>query len=226
MTAPIASNIQLPDDTGNAGKKVRTETKSIGGITVHEHFMVPTVGMTVLGKYFFSSTQQTVAAAAQNATSTGFFWLQMPVAATATALIRSVNADYNLVGTTAFPTAPVISFSKFTFTGTASGASVTALPYKTGGTVNQMIVQTAVTGMTVTVVNDFGALSIPGLATAVGAFGGSKQIIPKSPIAYERGMDLEIGPGEGIVIYQTQAGSGSDTRKFVVQLEWLELDLS
>ena len=88
------------------------------------------------------------------------------------------------------------------------------------------IVQTAVTGMTVTVVNDFGALSIPGLATAVGAFGGSKQIIPKSPIAYERGMDLEIGPGEGIGIYQTQAGSGSDTRKFVVQLEWLELDLS
>ena len=40
MAAPIANKIILPDDSGNTGKKVRTQTRVVGADTVHEHFFV------------------------------------------------------------------------------------------------------------------------------------------------------------------------------------------
>lgn len=40
MAAPIADKIILPLDTGNTGKKVRTQTRLVGADTVHEHFFV------------------------------------------------------------------------------------------------------------------------------------------------------------------------------------------
>lgn len=226
MSGPVAAFIQLPDDSANAGKKVRSETKSIGGNTVHEHFIVPVVAMTVTGKYFFSSTQQVVAASAQNGTSTAFFWLQNPAASTITAIINRIICDANAGSALATPTAPVISFTKFTFTGTASGASVTPLPYQTAGAANQMIIRTAVTGMTVTLVKDFGQFALPSALTAVGMMYAQKDIILPSPQAFTRGMELEIAPGEGVAIWQSVAGTTSDTRAFGVQMNWMELDLS
>src|SRR6185369_16504002 len=133
MTAPVASTIQLPTDTANSGKLLRTQTKSISAQTVHEQFVVPSLGVTQTGKYFFSSTQQSVNATVQDALATGFFWFQVPVAGTVTALIRNILIDCNTSSTTAAPTAPVISFAKFTFTGVAAGAAVTPVKFQTAG---------------------------------------------------------------------------------------------
>lgn len=226
MAAPIANRIILASDTGNSGKSVRTQTRVVGGNTVHEHFFIPIPAIESAGKYFFSSTQQTVSATVQNATATGFFWLQMPTTATVTAILRYVSASATTTSTVVAPSAPVISFSKFTFTGTASGASVTPVKVQTAGAANQMIVRTLVTGMVVTVVGDVGNFHIPAVLTGVGAVFAYETVIPRNPMAYIRGVDLEIAPGEGLVIWQSVAGTGSDPRVFGLQLEWDEVDLT
>lgn len=226
MAAPIASSIQLPSDTSNSGKLLRTETKVIGGNTVHEQFIVPNFGLTTTGKYFFSSTQQSVVQGPQDGTTTAFFWLQMPLTATVTALIRNIIIDANTSSTTVAPTAPVISFTKFTFTGTASGAAVAPLKYQTAAATAQMIIRTAVTGMTVTLVADIGQFAVPSVLTGVGQVYGAKEVVPENPQAWVRGSDLEIAPGEGLLIYQSVAGTAADPRRFGVQVRWLEIDLS
>lgn len=226
MTAPVAATIILPDDSGNAGKKLSTQTRVIGGSTVHEHFMVPNVGYTLASKFFFSSAQQSIVASAHDGTTTGFYWFQLPSSATVTAVIRSIVADANAASALATPTAPVVSFTKFTFTGTASGASSAALPWKTGATSAQMVVRTAVTGMTPSLVGPVGLFSIPSAETAVGAFAVAKIVLPKNPLAFIRGVDLEVGPGEGLAVWQSVAGTTSDTRKFTFSIEWDEVDLS
>ena len=227
MTAPVDANIIIPTDTTNSGKKLRTQTQLVGSDTVHSQYVVPVPAWTITGKYLFSSGYVAVLASAQNGTSTGAFWFQMPVAATVTALIRFITAEASAVGAaTVAITAPVISFSKFTFTGTASGATVANLPYKTGGTVSQMIARSAVTGMTVTVVAPFGQFIIPYVQTAVGVLYSQKVVIDRSTQANQRGYDLEIGPGEGVLVYQTTGGTTSDVRGFGFQMEWLEIDLT
>jgi hypothetical protein len=226
MTAPVAASIVLPSDSSNSGKQLRTQTKSINAITVHEQFVVPSFGITNVGKYFFSSTQQSVSATVQDGIATGFFWMQMPLAATVTALIRNIHADASTSSTTAAPTAPVLSFNKFTFTGTASGAAITPVKFQTAGTTAQMIVRTAVTGMTVTLTGDIGAFSFPCVMTGTGTMYAEKQVIAENPQAWTRGSDVEIGPGEGLVIYQSVAGTAADPRRFTVQVRWMEIDLT
>jgi len=226
MAAPIASSLTLPDDSSNVGKKFRTETRVVGGVTVHENFVVPVQAMTITGKYFFSSPQQSVVQSVHNGTSTAFFWFQMPTAATVTAQIRFISVDCNVSSALAAPTSPLIGFTKFTFTGTASGSTLPALPAQTSMPTNQMICRTAITGMTPSLVTDFASYSIPTLVTAVGQFFGTEIVYEHSPISYVRGMDVEFGPGEGIAVWQEQAGTASDPRKFAVQMEWIEMDLS
>ena len=230
MASPIANKITLPSDTGNSGKSVRSQTRVVGANTVHEHFFIPVSANEPTGKYFLSTAQQTIVAAAQNGTSTGFFWLQLPTAATVTACITRINADANAASALATPSAPKISFTKFTFTGTASGAQAASpnsiTPYKTGLTVAQVTARTAVTGMTVTLVGEIGQFAIPSAETAVGQMFGQKEVLSRNPLAFVRGYDLEIAPGEGLVIYQSTAGTTSDTRTFGVQVEWSEIDLT
>jgi hypothetical protein len=226
MAAPLATAITLPSDTGNSGKNVRTQTRVVGAVTVHEHFFIPIMQEEFTGKYFWSSTQQTAVAAAQNATATGFFWLQLPTAATVTAIVRRISADANASSALATPTAPRLSFSKFTFTGTASGASVAPVPFKSAGAANQMIVRTAPTGMTITVVGDVGQFAIPTAETAAGTIWAHKEVLARNPQAFTRGFDLEIAPGEGLAIWQSTAGTVADTRTFGLQIEWQEMDLT
>lgn len=226
MAAPVAGTITLPLDTGNSGSKIRTQTRSVSGNTVHEHFYVPTTEYQFVSKGFFSSAQQTVLAAAQNGTTTGFFWLWNPVASTITVAIRSITADANAGSALATPTAPVISFNKFTATGTASGGTATIVKWSSSATTLQASVLTAMTGLTISLVGDVGSFSIPSALTAVGAFYAQKQVRQKSPLGFQRGNDLELGPGEGLVVYQSTAGTTSDTRKFTVAFEWIEVDVS
>jgi hypothetical protein len=66
-------------------------------------------------------------------------------------------------------------------------------------------------------------LSIP---TQQGLYYCTKDLIPYNPLAYQRGMCLEIAPGEGISIYQSTAGQSADQRKLGIQIEWDEVDLT
>lgn len=230
MTAPVASKITLPIDTGNAGKNVRTVTKTVGADSVHSQFWVPDLAMTLTGKYFIGTAQQSVVQNAHDGTTTGFMWFQMPAAATVTALLRRIRLDFTASAATAMPTAPVISFTKFTFTGTASGAQAAApngvIPYITGGAAAQLIARTAVTGMTPTLVGAVAVASVPAILTAVGVYGGAAELYPNDQFAWQRGHNMEIAPGEGLVMWQSVGGTVADVRKFVAQLEFVEIDLT
>lgn len=226
MSAPVASYIILPTDSGNTGKQIRTQSKTISGQTVHEHFFVPSYALTVTGHYFFSSAQQTISATVQDGLSTGFFWFQNPSSSTITVMLRRIIIDFNAASALATPSAPVVSFTKFTFTGTASASTVTPVSAQTAQTSAQFSIRTAVTGMTVSKLSDFGQAAVPSAETAVGIFYGVKEVVPFNPFAYQRGFCLECAPGEGIAVWQSVAGTTSDTRKFGIQVEWDELDLS
>ena len=82
MAAPIADKIILPLDTGNTGKKKRTQTRVVGADTVHEDFVIPISDRKVTGSYKASSGTLTVPTAVHNGTTTGFLWLCNPVGST------------------------------------------------------------------------------------------------------------------------------------------------
>ena len=65
MAAPIAAFAQLPTDSGNTGKKMRTQTRVIGADTVHEHFFIESSTRDMLGSYVAHSGVFTIQATAQ-----------------------------------------------------------------------------------------------------------------------------------------------------------------
>jgi hypothetical protein len=222
MSAPAASNVRVPDDSGNTGKRVRTQTRVVGADTVHEHFFVPSSPHNRLGSFMCSPVQQSVAAAAQNATSTGFLWLQLPAGSAVDAIVRAFSIEYNASAATAMPTAPVIALARFTFSGTASGAAVTPAKSRSSEASNVLQVRSAMTGMTVSLGANVASSSVPSLATAVGIYGLKDWLV-------QEGRDLEandirLAPGEGLVLYQTVAGTASDVRRFTCDIKWDEVD--
>ena len=221
MAAPVAANVRLPDDAGNTGKRVRTQTRVVGADTVHEHYFVPASPYDRVGSFYVGSTQFSVQAAAQNATSTGFLWMALPAGSTADAIIRSWSVEYTTSAVTAMPTGPVVSIARFTFTGTASGASLTAAKARSSETANQLIARTAMTGMTVTLGAQASSSSVPAILTGVGIYGMKDWLIQEG--TDQETNDLRIVPGEGLVLYQTVAGTTADTRRFTCDIKWDEV---
>lgn len=223
MAAPLADKIILPLDTGNTGKKVRTRTRVIGADTVHEHVFIQEFKALVLGTYRAGLAQQTVQASAQNGTSTGFIWIHVPTAISGkSARLRRIRVDTQHSTALATPTAPRLTVVQFTFTGTASGAQVTAIENDRLGPAAILDLRTAVTGLTPTLVGSIGVAGIVGAVTAVGAYApGWIDVI--DPASDEDSWPV-IAPGEGYVIYQDVAGTASDTRKINISMLWDEID--
>lgn len=222
MAAPIADNVILPSDTGNTGKKVRTQTRVVGADTVHEHFFVSVRQAQVLGVYRLGMAQLTVSATAQNGTSTGFLWAHVPVAVSGKkSRIRKIRVDSQHSTVLATPTAPRLAVSRFTFTGTASGASVALVKTDSSSPASVLDLRTAATGLTVTLVGVLGVIGLVQALTAVGA-------VAPGPIEFidsdaEDNWPL-LAPGEGAVVWQDTAGTGSDTRKINLNLVSDDID--
>lgn len=226
MAAPIANKIIIPDDSGNLGKKVRTQSRAVGADTVHEHFFIEARQAEVLGVYRRAMDQQTIAAAAQNGTSTGFLWAHVPIAVTNKwARLRRIYFSSQHATVLATPTAPRIACSLFTFTGSASGASITAGKINSSFPSAILDLRTAVTGLTVTMGQKIAAGAILGALTAVGAYSASPDINIMDPGEAEDEWPI-IKPGEGIVLWQDTAGTTLDTRKFNPVLVWDEIDVA
>src|SRR5688572_20579551 len=125
MAAPVASTIRLPDDSGNSGKHVRTQTRVVGADTVHEHFFIQARQAKVLNVYRFALDQQTVLASAQNGTTAGFlfFHLGSGVSGKAARLRRlSVTSQHSTALAT--PTAPRLRVVRYTSAGALSGTAI------------------------------------------------------------------------------------------------------
>jgi len=222
MAGPVVAQIVLPLDSGNTGPKVRTQTKVVGGNTVHEHFFVQSTSAVVLGVYRAAMAQVTALAAAENGTSTGSLWFHVPTAiSNKKARIRQINVTMQHSTALATPTAPRLALTRMTFTGTASGAAVTAIKLDATAPTPVADLRTAVTGLTVSLVGALATAPYGGALTAVGAY-----VTPMFAVMEGKSEDeyWTFAPGEGLVIWQDTAGTTSDTRKANFALLWDEID--
>ncbi len=230
MAAPVASFVQLPLDTPNTGKKNRTQSKVIGSNTVHEHFIVPTQGYTVTGRYFAVSTaSQSVSSVAQVPSTAGHYYLHNSTANTAVGILRSVEMNYSADGSTAIAvtqSAPLFMLQKYTFNTAHSGTTFNIVSAQTSSTTPKLNIRQAPTGATITLVGPIGAAPMPiFVSTAAGVYGGSMSLY-QAPEQYNRGTAVEIGPGEGVVLHQLTTGLATDSRKFAAKFVWDEIDVS
>jgi hypothetical protein len=222
MAAPIADKVILPSDTANTGKKIRTQTRVVGADTVHEHYFVNVSRRSKTGIYYYSPGLQSVQASAQDGTTTGFCWLINPVGSVIDLGVREVVLLLN--GSAVAATQPRIILVKFTFTGTASGASVTPAKRKTSSDAAPVgSLRTTPTGLTITLGATAASFIAPAIITAASAFPTDDQSWPNSKDPLEDHA-LELEPGEGVVLYQADAGTATDPRRFVVNITAEELE--
>jgi hypothetical protein len=221
MAAPVADKVQLPDDSGNAGKKIRTQTRVVGANTVHEHFYINQHPHEVTGMYYYHSGALTVPIAAHNGTTTGHFWLINPSGATIRGALRSISALAAILAVAADLLYTRQVCSLVTFTGTPSGATIAPAKRDSTDAAAQMSLRTASTGLTVTLGNPFRHFVPPLQAgtTGVGVF--PTMVFP------ERQTDIDecivFRTGEGMVFWSADA-STTTNKRISVDLETEERD--
>jgi hypothetical protein len=224
MAAPLDSNVTLPLDTGNTGKKIRTQTRLVGADTVHEYFFVEARYEMVLGVYRYAQAQGTVAAAAQNGTTTGMLFGHVPASVTGKAArLRRLGVTSHHSTALATPTAPRLVVQRITGAAALSTGLLAPAKVKTAHPTAVMLLSAVPTGITgIALGNPMGAAGLAGALTAVGAYEPCyKDLI--DPAADEDEWP-QFEPGEGFVVWQDTAGTASDTRKFNIQLLWDEID--
>jgi len=216
MSAPVVGNVRLPDDSANTGKKIQTQSETIGADIVHAHYFVTRSRRKLVGIYNFGTALQSVQAAAQDAVATGFLWWQLPAGATVRARLRHLSLAFSCLTEVDHLTTPRVVLARFTFTGTASGANVAAALRHSLDTAMASFLRTAVTGMTVTLGNVAFASIVPALLLTtsglVFATSEAQEFRPTDEEDY-----LDIAPGEGFVLYQPDAGTTTDGRRFTVR---------
>jgi hypothetical protein len=199
MAAPIAAFIQTPDDSGNTGKKVRTQTQVVGADTVHEHYFVLSSYRRYVGFYSGVVPSYTPPIAAQNGTSTGAFWLFNPVGNANKGAVRrwSSTINFNALAVDLIP--GQFRISLFTFTGTASGAQVTLGKNDSAFAAPTINLRTASTGLTVTLGATMWEEQGPilPLATGSGVVCGPYTGIERDPDMEQ--AEIVLRAGEGLV---------------------------
>lgn len=202
--------VGVVDQASGAGvAEIRVRERVISSNTYAEQFVIPT-RERVTSSIICYSIVGTVLAAAH--TTTGAFWyLANQVSSGVTISLRRINfaSQHNTVLAT--PTGPRIMLRRFTFTGTPTGASATgARTLSSQAPSANWSVRTAITGMTVTNGADiFGFFPVVAL-TAVGACAPAYEDWNPE----DEGM-MQLAAGEGIALYQPDAATTSDTRRFV-----------
>jgi len=227
MAGPVAATVVLPDDSGNAGKKIRTQTQVVGANTVHTHFFIQQRIATITSIYRLALVQNTVLASAQNGTTAGMLFAHMPSTATTRAMrLRQLSISSQHSTALATPTAPRLLMRRYTSSGGLSGALIAPNINDSGvHAVPSALYSLANTGTTVVHVGiGFAAAGVVGAVTAVGAY-SPVNIDFIDPNDDEDEWPV-FRPGEGFVVYQDVAGTTSDTRKFNMQLLADEIDIS
>jgi hypothetical protein len=231
MAGPIAGYVQLPTDAGNTGKKIQTQSEVVGADTVFSHLYVPRRAAKVLGVYGSPSAVFSVQAAAHNGSTTGFLWLTMPVAATGKAfrIRRCVAKHVVSAATPTIPTLPRILMSRITLTGAASGASQAMEHICENGYSPVMDFRTASTGLTVTLLGGIAQTIVPPFflaGTAADIQATNTTLDPLISIGTDEDEWPMAGAGGGFVIWQADAGTASDTRRFTIDIVCDEIDVA
>jgi hypothetical protein len=230
MAAPAKTFIQLPADSGNTGKKVQAQQEVVGADTVLAHYFIQRSAKKIVSRWGFVSALNSVQASAHANNTGGFLWIQVPIGSAIRCRLRKLALQITSVLEVDYLTAPRIALTRFTFTGTASGATVgqsrVAVSAPTGGAADAAPVaqvRTAITGMTCTYEAGYywsAMVPVLGLTTSGMFWADSRQVLDPN----DEDEFLDFGPGEGLVIWQPDAGTASDGRRFVVTGRFDEYD--
>jgi hypothetical protein len=212
MAAPVAAFVQLPDDTGNTGKKVRTQTRVVGSNTVHEHYFVQVQQRDYVGVYWGSIGNQTMPITAQNGTTSGNWWLFNPIGSTVKSALRRFSSTMNFNALAVDLVPGQFRMSLFTYTGTPSGAALTMGKSDSTMATPQTSWRTASTGMTITLGATIYEEQGPILPLATGS-----GVVCGPYVGIERNPDIDEGEivlraGEGVVDWSALALTTANRR--------------
>lgn len=200
----VTSDLWTVDPTSKAGRVTLYRTSGT------------LVERSVDGVYHFTTAVLATVAAAHNCTSTAHAWLEVPVATAKHARLRNLDASMTLgvaVGADVTALYRGLSWARFTFTGTASGAIITPAKRIPTDPVNAANLRTASTGMTVSLgalgrtLIQFGFIDWTAITTSgsPATFTKVQQSTQWKPVKDDEYIDL--GPGEGACFYQPDAGA-------------------
>lgn len=224
--APVADKLILPSDSGNLGKKMRTQTRTVGADSVHEQFVIPISKESKLGTYYAHSGILTIPTAAHNGTTTGHLWFQNPVGSAVKCRIRRLRETGQAVSGAIDLTVPRQLFSLFTFTGTASGATITPAKHDSTDAAAVCTIRTAVTGMTPTLGGTVRHTGIPGITATAASATIQAQLPPTIYIPWEPDDEnalIVIRPGEGLILWSGDASTTANRRLFS-DWSWEEIE--
>jgi len=223
MAIPVAGYVILPDDVSNAGKKMRTVSRVVGGQTVHEHYFVKSKDRNSTGYYKATSGLLTPPQTAQTLTTTAYFWFEVNAAATVAAAIHSMEISTAITNITAMITALRQQVSLFTYTGTPAGATLTAGKVDSTMASPQATIRTAVTGMTPVAGAAMFTAHLPTSLTGVGQSAPSMYVYDG---VTDEDNQIVIRPGEGLCFWSPDTGVASDLRRVIANITWEEFSLS
>lgn len=222
MAAPIPDKVILPLDTGNTGKKVRTQTRVVGSDTVHEHFFIPISQRNKLGNFKTNGGVQTVPAGVHNGTTTGFLWLINPVGSARLIAVRRINTLINFTALAVDLLVGELRISRFTATGTGSAGLITPAKRDSADASNVGELRSASTGLAVTLGAAAYSLLYPTMDLATGGAGHwNSQLDWWEPNEEDEQMILRAG--EGLVMWHAAAVTAAN-RRVIINLSWDEYE--
>lgn len=208
--------IILPADS--TGKAIHTREITVAGPgVVQEQYVIPISARLNTGVYRAHTGAHVIQASAQNGTGTGFWWLYNTSATVIVGLRRvQFHSQHGSILVTA--TSPRIVLQTFTFTGTPAGTAITPAKTDTSFAAATASLRSTQVTSVVTLVAQFMAFLPVVALTAVGA---------APPAVGDWSPDTEDGEillrqNQGVVCWQPDAGTASDTRRFVTSLAWSE----
>lgn len=222
MAAPVADKIILPLDTGNTGKKKRTQTRTVGADSVHEDFVIPITSRSVLGSYRVSSGVLTVPAAVHNGTTTGFLWLYNPVGSAVKMAVSKIIFKTNFTALAVDLLVGKLETSRFTFTGVNSGTQRT--PAKRDSTDAAAVGQATTTWATAvaTLGAEIESTLYQTMDLVTGGAGHWNPYIDEIK-ADKESDEIILRAGEGIVVWHAAAVTTAN-RRLVISARWDEFE--
>jgi hypothetical protein len=213
------SEIVLPPDS--TGKSLHTLERTVTGPgVVQDQYVIPVSERVHSGIYLSHTGAHVVQATAQNGTGTGFWWLYN-TSSTVIVALRRVSFSSQLGSALVAVTSPRILLQAFTFTGTPAGTAITPRKTDTGFPASTASLRSTQVTSVVTLTQAFWSFLPTASATAV-AYN------PATFMAFdpdEESGEILLRQNEGVVCWQPDAGTASDTRRFVTNLCWDEFTI-
>lgn len=214
------SKIILPDDsTASGSHNMHSREQTIAGIgTVQDLYAIEISDRVIHNSFNVNIGVRVITLAAQ-AFPTCWWYLINPIGSGILVALEDFYMMSQMGSALITAASPRHQLTAFTFTGTATGASISARPARSSASAQVAKLVSASTGLTITRTQDIKAF-LP-YASQSGSSGGpvDPQDTWWNPVEVAQ---IVLSPGEGLGFFQADAGSNSDTRRVNCDIAWTE----